>query len=197
MRPLAALALALPLLAAGCSGPGPGEAAVPTAGPSSPGAPAANGTAPDARAVAVNASFGWSGHTKEGAWVCSQQSGLGPCAAGQQVAPDGAHVRVLPYSGNLTGAELTMTWQADPTQTGLVLAVYGNTSAGRGLVAAVQGDSPLDMGLGLADAGLLPDHALVLAVWPEGKTPTSPSLFVDATRQPFTVQGTLRSERPA
>ena len=36
-----------------------------------------------------------------------------------------------------------------------------------------------------------PDDRVLLVVWPEGKTPTSPSLFVDATQQAFTIEGTL------
>lgn len=181
------------LLLAGCSDPHADPAAAP-APPTShsesmslqpvPGVP---------QAVTVeDVPFRWSGHTKEGVWVCMEQSGIGQCPAGQQVAPDGGHVTAIAYQGNLTALEFTMSWQADPTQTGLVVAAYGNTSSGRGLLGMAQGTSPLALALDLTDAGLVPDHALVLMAWPEGKTPTSPSLFVDASQQAFTVEGTLR-----
>jgi hypothetical protein len=200
MRPVPALALAvlLVVLAAGCSGPAAdGPAALPAQAPSpsDPAAPAANANATASQPVAVTAAFAWSGHTKEGAWVCMEQSGIGQCLAGQQVAPDGQHAGMVPYAGNLTGLDLTMTWQADATQTGLVLAVYGNTTGGHALLAWAEGDSPLSVTLDATGLGVQPDGALLLAVWPEGKTPTSPSVFVDATQQAFTVEGTLTLRR--
>lgn len=187
MKAWPALLLALTVLA-GCNdapaaGPGPEPAA------SSTTSDAAQPAAVPAQPVATP--FSWSGHTKEGAWVCTEQSGTGQCPAGQQVAPDGRHVATVPYAGNLTAVELTMAWQADPSQTGLVLAVYGNTTGGRRPLALAQGDSPL--ALRVDAPGLVPDGVLLLMVWPEGKTPTSPSVFVDATQQPFTVEGTLWS----
>lgn len=187
MKAWPVLLLLVPALA-GCSDPAeaaeeeaPGPAAMP-----SPSGPA---VLPPPPAPPAPVPFSWSGHTKEGAWVCMEQDGAGQCPAGQQVAPDGQHVTAVPYAGNLTAIELAMTWQPDPTQTGLVLAVYGNTTGGRRPIALAQGDPPLELRI---DApGLVPDNALVLMAWPEGKTPTSPSVFVDATQQAFTVEGTL------
>ena len=135
--------------------------------------------------------FQWSGHTKEGAWVCPDQSGAGRCTAGQQVAPDGQFFTVVGYSGNLTALDLSMAWQADPTQTGLVLAAFGNTTQGLQTLGLAQGGSPLTLSVQTAGLGLNPDGAVMLMVWPQGKTPTSPSVFVDATQQAFTVEGTI------
>lgn len=147
--------------------------------PSAPAAPVAPSAVP----------FQWSGHTKEGAWVCTGQDGSGQCPAGQQVAPDGQHIASIPYAGTLSTANLTLTWQAAPAQAGLVLAVYGNTTGGFAPVAMGRGLSPVTMRI--EEAGLVADDALVLMVWPEGKTPTSPSVFLDVTQQPFTVDGVL------
>jgi hypothetical protein len=170
--------------------------------PESASASSSTAPAPDAGAAAAAPQraveavpFTWSGHTKEGAWACMEQSGVGQCPAGQQVQPDGEYVGHAAYPGNLTAVDLAMTWQADPTQTGLVLAVYGNTTSGRTLLAWAQGDSPLHLSLDAAGLGLVPDGALMLMVWPEGKTATSPSVFVDATQQAFTVDGTLSVRR--
>jgi hypothetical protein len=187
------------LVLAGCSDP-PAEPAEsvddPGAAASASGATSATAvSAPPAVALEEAVPFTWAGHTKEGAWVCMEQGGTGQCPAGQQVSPDGQHVTAIAYAGDLTAVQLTMSWQADATQTGLVLAAYGNTSSGRGLLASVQGDSPLTLAIDAAVLGLVPDNVVVLMVWPEGKTATSPSLFVDATQQAFTVEGTLR-QRP-
>lgn len=204
MRSLLASALPsllLALLVAGCaadpaSGPeptatGPGTDLTATGSTTSTGPGVAA-----APIVSQAVPFSWSGHTKEGAWVCMEQAGTGQCPAGQQVAPDGAHVTAIAYAGNLTRIEVTMTWQADPTQTGLVLAAYGNTSSGRGPLATVQGDSPLALALDTEALRLAADNAIVLMAWPEGKTPTSPSLFLDATQQAFTVEGALWQTGP-
>jgi hypothetical protein len=145
--------------------------------------------------VVLTLPVSWSGHTKEGAWVCSDQDGTGQCSAGQQVAPDGQYTNTFPFQGNLTLLDVNMTWQAAPGQAGLVLAAYGNVSAGRVMIAAVRGPSPLHLRLEPAQlADLLPDHAILLMAWPEGKTPTAPSLYVDATQQPFTVEGRMESQ---
>lgn len=194
MHLLPALALAL-FLAAGCSEPAAERLApAPTDEPTAASAP----LAPDstvAQPVVEAIPFTWSGHTKEGAWVCMEQSGVGQCPAGQQVAPDGGHVGMVAYPGNLTGVALTMAWQADPTQTGLVLAVYGNSTGGHVLLGWAEGDSPLTLSLDTTGLGLKPDGGLMLMAWPEGKSPTSPSVFVDATQQAFTVDGTLTVRR--
>lgn len=151
-------------------------------------------TMPPLLSTRTSTPISWSGHTKEGAWVCSDQDGTGQCTAGQQVAPDGAHVNGFAYGGNLTLVDLNMTWQAAPGQAGLVFAAYGNTTAGRVLLAYVRGTSPLNLHLGVDElAETVPDGILVLMVWPEGKTATQPSLYVDATQQPFTVDGRMES----
>ena len=134
----------------------------------------------------------WAGHTKEGVRVCSNQDGIGQCPAGQQVLPDGAHVGAFAYDGNLTDIDLNMTWAAEPTQAGLVLAAYANTTDGRTYLGHARGQSPLRLEVGsdtLLD--IVPDDVLVLIVWPEGKSATEPSLFVDATQQDFDVSGTV------
>lgn len=181
---------ALPaLVLAGCSDPAAEPATPPTVATSTGPPPAAPAIPPAPVVAAVP--FTWSGHTKEGAWVCMEQSGLGQCPAGQQVAPDGQHVTTIPYQGNLSAIDLAMAWHADPTQAGLVLAVYANRTGGLSLLAATQGDAPLTVRVDVAPGGLPADGSLVLMVWPEGRTATSPSLFVDATQQPFTVEGLL------
>ena len=190
MQPSSAALAAVLVVLAGCAdGGAANDPAAPT-GPESATASTTPGPAPaPTPATPLAVPFQWSGHTKEGAWVCMEQDGSGQCPAGQQVAPDGQHIASLPYAGNLSSVELTMAWQADPTQTGLVLAAYGNTTGGFGLLAMAQGDSPVTLGFEMT--GLVPDGALVLRVWPEGKTPTSPSIFLDVTQQPFTVDGVL------
>lgn len=84
-----------------------------------------------------------------------------------------------------------MDWQpADGTQTGLVLAVYGTPSGqATELLASAQGGPPL--AVEAEGLRLTPDGDLILSVWPEGKTPTAPSVFVDATRQSFEVTGNI------
>ena len=180
-------------LLAGCAGPQePASAAEPGAAVADTGTSV--GPMAEAAPQVVATTVSWSGHTKEGAWVCSDQDGASQCTAGQQVAPDGEHVNAFAYTGNLTAVDVNMTWQPAPGQAGLVFAAYGNTTAGFALLAHVRGPSPLRLQLdaaGLAD--VVPDGQLVLMAWPEGKTPTSPSLYVDAAQQPFQVDGALRS----
>lgn len=189
MRTVALAAVLLFL--AGCASPQP-QAAPPSTVPATVSATATPSLAPVAAAAAERTTpVHWQGHTKEGAWVCQDQSGAGQCMAGQQVAPDGQFVTLVPYSGNLTQANLTMTWQADPTQTGLAFAIFGNTTGGLQSLAFIDGASPLVLAFDASGAGLIPDGSLMLMVWPEGKTPTSPSVFVDLTQQAFTVDGTL------
>lgn len=189
------------LLLAGCSDAPPsdegadGASDLVSASGSASGTPqAANGTLPVLSTVPIS----WEGRTKEGAWVCSDQDGVAQCLAGQQVMPDGEHVTAIAYAGNATRLDVNLTWHADPTQPGLVLAAYANTTSGLAHLAHVRGPAPLRLQLG--EAGLVPaagGDAIVLMVWPQGKTPTSPSVFVDATRQDFAVEGSLLVLVPA
>lgn len=180
------------ILLSGCTG---GGDAAPAA--DADGSPPSDGPAPmnsTLRQVRSSIPVDWDGRTKEGAWVCSDQDGIAECPAGQQVAPDGQHVAAVPYAANLTLVDVNLTWQADPSQTGLVLAVYGNTSAGRVLLAYMRGASPLNVRVTAQDlAQVVPDNVVVFMVWPEGKTPTEPSLYVDATRQAFTLEGRMET----
>lgn len=179
------------LLLAGCSAaPAGDDAAGPSASVTATGTDA---PAPPAALVSLaTVPVAWEGRTKEGAWVCSDQDGATQCPAGQQVLPDGEHVTRIPFAGNLTGLDVNMTWQADATQAGLVLAAYANTTAGFTLLGHVRGTSPLPLVLDAAAvAGVLANDAVVLMVWPAGRTPTQPSVFLDATRQAFTVEGNL------
>lgn len=184
------MVVAVLVLLAGCSDPPASDA--------DPGVGSATQTSTDLDAgprvvaVATMVPIDWSGRTKEGAWVCSDQSGTGQCPAGQQVMPDGEHVTQVAYQGNLTGIAVNMTWQADPSQTRLVLAAYGNTSAGFAMMGFARGPSPLSLQFAAGDiAEAVPDGLVTFMVWPEGKTPTAPSVYVDATRQSFTVEGHL------
>lgn len=182
-------------LLAGCSDGGPSSAAGPSAtdtGSATPGLD--NATDDQAVASVLTTPIAWSGHTKEGAWVCSDQEGTGQCQTGQQVAPDGEYVAGFAYGGNLTRLDVNLTWQPAPGQGGLVIAAYGNTSAGRVFLGHVRGPSPLNLRLDApAFDGIVPDGLLVLMVWPEGKTATQPSLYIDASQQPFEVDGVLES----
>lgn len=184
----------LGILLAGCSDPAP--VTDPAEGPVGTDSEVdGNATAmPPLLSTRTSTPISWSGHTKEGAWVCSDQDGTGQCTAGQQVAPDGAHVNAFAYAGNLTLVDLNMTWQAAPGQAGLVFAAYGNTTAGRVLLTHVRGTSPLNLHMGADQlAGVVPDGILVLMAWPEGKTATEPSVYVDATQQPFLVDGRVET----
>lgn len=198
MRSSAGLALlGLFVLVAGCSDPGPAAPAPSSSAASSSGPAAALGNATP-ELVLEQTIFSWDGHTKEGAWVCSDQTGMSQCQAGQQVAPDGEHVTSLPYVGTLVGVAVNLTWQAAPGQAGLVLAAYGNTTSGLAPLAFAHGPSPLALAVARdALATIVPDGVVVLMVWPEGKTATQPSVFVDATQQPFHAEGTLTVERAA
>jgi hypothetical protein len=177
--------LVLAVLVAGCSQAPPQAAEVEDSTPDGEGPVVERVLLPVTAILPVD----WDGETKEGAWVCTEQDGVGACPAGQQIQPDGRHVLVVPYETNLTTLDVNMTWTPAPGQTGLVLAAYGNTTGGRGLLGFVRGASPLGLRIEVTD--LVSDNALVLMVWPEGKTATSPSIFVDATRQAYHVEGTL------
>jgi len=185
----AACVLAL-LVLAGCASsppstaPAPTAAAAPLSSTSSP--------APTAPAAPLVTPFHWAGHTKEGAWVCPDQTGAGQCMAGQQVLPDGGFVTQVAYPGSLASLVLTMAWQADPTQVGgLTIAVFANTTQGLTPVALAHGASPLDLQVDATGLHLVRDGQVMLMVWPQGKTATSPSVFVDATQQAFVVDGQL------
>ena len=175
------------LLLAGCSdAPAPEAAPEPT--PSGSTAPE-----PEPTVEVVVTDISWDGRTKEGFFVCSDPQGTQACAAGQQVQPDGQHTRAFPYPGVFTEADLEVTWTpADPSQTGLVVAVYANTTSGSGtLMAVAEGSGSLS--IQIINNTLLPDDALTVIAWPSAKVQQSPSVFVDATRQPFHVAGGIVS----
>ncbi len=133
-----------------------------------------------------SASVAWQGLTKEGFWVCDSQDATGTCAAGQQIQPDGQFATTFTVV-NLTALYLNMTWTpADATQTGMVFALYDANGA---TLASAAGQSPLAIDLDMAPT----DGTLTLMAWPQGKTATNPSVFVDVTRQAFTVTGALIS----
>src|SRR5687768_4682508 len=104
------LGVAIVVLLAGCSDP---PASDPDQGETS-SATSTSGSEATPRVVTMPAMvpIEWDGRTKEGAWVCSDQTGASQCSAGQQVMPDGEHVTSVDYQGNLTGVFLNMTWQA-------------------------------------------------------------------------------------
>lgn len=181
------LMVAVVVLVAGCSNS-------PAASPEATASSTTSSVAQAPQVVAIPGSWPvqWDGHTKEGVWVCSDQSGTGQCPAGQQINPDGAFQTLVPYSGNLSFIDVNVTWQADPTQTGLVFAAFGNTSNGFVPLGTVFGTSPLHLRIeAAAMAAVLPDSQLLFMAWPQGKTPTSPSLFLDLTQQAFHAEGTL------
>lgn len=187
LRVMRWLLVALVVLIAGCSD---APAAPPEAAPSS----STSSVAPVSQVVAVagSAPVQWDGHTKEGMWVCSDASGTGQCPAGQQINPDGGFQTLVAFSGNLTFIDVNVTWQADPTQTGLVFAALGNTSSGFVPLGTVSGSSPLHLRIEAAALTAVAPHSQVLFMaWPQGKTPTSPSVFVDVTQQAFRAEGTL------
>jgi hypothetical protein len=193
--PLALLAV-LAVTLAGCSEGSDTPSAAPGSTTVSEG-PLGNASVDAPLPTLVALPIDWSGHTKEGAWLCSDQDGTGQCMAGQQVAPDGQHVNGVAYAGNMTLLDVNLTWQAAPGQNGLVVAAYGNVSTGRVLLSHVRGLSPLNLRLDAAALdGVVPDGLLVFMVWPEGKTATQPSLYVDASQQPFQLEGVLRSTVP-
>lgn len=172
-------ALLLSVLLAGCSdAPAPAEPEGLDATPE-PEAPAA----PGPRTITHLEEVLWEGRTKEGFFVCADADGTGACPAGQQVQPDGEHATVVSYRGNFSEALIGLEWTpADPTQTGLVLVAFGPG----GILNLTRGGGALELGLD-ASMGLPRDGNITLAVWPEGKTETDPSLFVDVTRQSFSV----------
>lgn len=145
---------------------------------------------PEPPAVPLLETTEWEGRTKEGFFVCDSADGTGTCTAGQQLQPDGEHLTVVPYRGDFSGAAIELEWTpADPSQTGLVLVAYGPD----GLLNITSGAGDLTLGLD-AGMGLPPDGNLTLIVWPQAKAAEAgAALFVDATRQSFSVIVAVRT----
>ncbi|MGB0651575.1 MAG: hypothetical protein ACPGQL_00100 [Thermoplasmatota archaeon] len=120
----------------------------------------------------------WSGSTVEGVWVCQ----LPGCPYGHLVQ-DPAYQTTIDFEGDLTAISLTIDWTpADATQTGLVLSIQapnGTQIAYGEDTSSFTVDGPLDV----------EGQQLLLQVWPSAKD--GGSTFIDVTRQPFTVSGTL------
>lgn len=135
--------------------------------------------------------FSWAGHTKEGFFVCTGPHGTGSCPAGQQIQPDNEHTAPITFEHNLTSAIFNLTWTAiDASQFGLVFAAYDG--AGQ-LLGVVEGPGTLTLELG--EPTFPGDGSAYLIVWPSPKAGTDPSVYVDATKQPFTVEGWITTER--
>lgn len=173
---------------AGCSdAPAPEadglDAAPPVEGP-------AQDPAPEPPVTTLLETTEWEGRTKEGFFVCDSADGTGACTAGQQVQPDGEHLTVVPYRGDFSEAVVELEWTpADPSQTGLVLVAYG--PEGRLNITSGPGDLVLRLD---GSMGLPPDGNITLIVWPQAKAAEAgAALFVDATRQRFSVVVAVRT----
>ncbi len=134
--------------------------------------------------------FSWDGRTKEGAFLCTGPHGTGNCPAGQQIQPDNQHIAPLVFDHNLTRATFNLTWTpADATQFGLAFAAYDAAGALLGIV-----EGPGDLTLELEGPGIPGDGSAYLIVWPSPKAGTDPSVYVDVTRQAYSVEGFIETQ---
>lgn len=174
MRPLIALLMTLPLVAAGCVG-APDD--VNTAA-----------TTPDAAlaASATSSPFAFDGNIAPAVTVCP----LVTCA---QPAPTGDRVAPLDHAGNITAVLLTMTWDATAPSTSALRLGISWGEQGDMDYEMVEGASPLVLDL----KGLDIAKGVDAYVWVWMPTPVPMGIATVSTPQDFHVEGNVTTEAVA